>query len=68
MRHMTLFAAVTLVFASPLSAHHSDAALEMDSVATFEGIVTEYSMRNPHSYFTVETTDERGCRPSRTEP
>ena len=60
MRHTTLLAAATLVLASPLSAHHSDAALEMDSVATFEGVVTEYSMRNPHSYFTVETTDERG--------
>lgn len=60
MRHITLLAAATLVLASPLSAHHSDAALEMDSVATFEGVVTEYSLRNPHSYFTVGTTDARG--------
>lgn len=60
MRHITPLAAATLVLASPLSAHHSDAALEMDSVATFEGVVTEYSLRNPHSYFTVETTNARG--------
>ena len=32
----------------------------MDSVLSLEGTVTEYSMRNPHTYFTVETTDERG--------
>ncbi|MBT6211915.1 MAG: hypothetical protein HOI35_18095 [Woeseia sp.] len=27
---------------------------------TFEGIVTEYTLRNPHSYFVVETTNEAG--------
>jgi len=32
----------------------------MDSVLSFEGTVTEYTMRNPHTYFTVESTDARG--------
>jgi hypothetical protein len=32
----------------------------MDSVVTFEGTVTEFSWRNPHVYFTVESTDEHG--------
>ena len=41
-------------------AHHSDAALEMGTVATFEGTVTEYSLRNPHTYFTVASTHESG--------
>ena len=44
----------------PALAHHSDSALDMDIVATFEGTVTEYSLRNPHTYFTVASTDENG--------
>jgi len=50
----------TLVFALPVSSHHSDAGLEMDSIVTIEGRVTQFNWRNPHIYFTVETTDERG--------
>ena len=57
----TAFAAAAGAFASPVSAHHSDAALAMDSVVTFEGTVSEYSLRNPHAYFTVETRDDRGA-------
>ena len=60
MRLTTTFAAATFVLASAASSHHSDAALDMDTVVTFEGSVTEYSMRNPHTYFTVESIDERG--------
>ena len=52
--------AVVLVLASPVSGHHSDAALDTDSVVTIEGTVAEFSWQNPHIYFTVETTDERG--------
>ncbi len=58
-RYMTSLAA-TLVLASPVFGHHSDAALNMDSLVTFEGTVTEFNWRNPHVYFTVETTDESG--------
>ena len=60
-RRMTPFAA-TLVLASPVFGHHSDAGLDINSVVTFEGTVTEYSWRNPHVYLTVETTNERGER------
>lgn len=49
-----------LVFASPVSSHHSNAGLNMDSVATIEGTVTAFNWRNPHVYFTVEATDESG--------
>ena len=59
MRYTITFAA-GLVFAFPVVAHHSDAGLDMDSVVAFEGTVTEFYWRNPHVYFTVETTDERG--------
>ncbi len=64
MRHATTFAAA-LVIASPVAAHHSDAGLDMESVIAFEGTVAEFNWRNPHVYFTVETTDERG-EPVRT--
>lgn len=49
-----------LLPALPAWSHHSDAALDMNAVVTFEGNVTEYSMRNPHTYFTVETINDRG--------
>jgi hypothetical protein len=62
MRYLTSLAGVALAIAAPAFGHHSDAALDMGSVVTFEGAVTEYSMRNPHTYFTVETRDERGER------
>jgi len=42
-------------------AHHSNSALDQENVVTVEGTVTEYTLRNPHSYFVVETTDETGA-------
>ena len=59
MRYTAVFAA-GLILASPLSAHHSDAGMDMDSVVAFEGTVTQFNWRNPHVYFTVETTDQNG--------
>ncbi len=59
MRHpAVLFAALVLV--SPVWGHHSDAGLDMETTVTIEGTVTGYYFRNPHVYFTVETTDESG--------
>ena len=46
--------------ALPAFGHHSDAALDMNSVKTFEGVVTEYTMRNPHAYFIAEAIDDAG--------
>jgi hypothetical protein len=34
--------------------------MDMESVVAFEGTVTEFNWRNPHVYFTVETTDQNG--------
>ncbi len=59
MKCMTAFAAA-LALVSPASSHHSDAGLDMNSVVPIVGRVTEFSWRNPHVYFTVEATDERG--------
>jgi Family of unknown function (DUF6152) len=52
--------AAALVLAMPAFGHHSDAALDMKTVTTFAGTVTEFSWRNPHAYFTVDARDERG--------
>jgi len=41
-------------------AHHSDAGLDLDNIITIDGTVTEMSWRNPHVYFTLETTAETG--------
>lgn len=59
MKHIaTLF--TLLLLATPLSAHHSDAGLDMSSIVTVDGTVTEFAWRNPHIYIEVETTDEQG--------
>ena len=49
-----------LLIGATASAHHSDAALDMSAQVAFEGTVSEYSMRNPHSYFTVDVTGDDG--------
>ena len=48
-------------FAMPAFAHHSDAALDMNVEVSFEGRVVEYSLRNPHAYFTVEAQGTDGA-------
>ena len=58
-KYTALFAAA-LGLASPVSGHHSDAGIDMQSVIAFDGTVIEFNWRNPHVYVTVETTDERG--------
>jgi len=54
LRHMTVFAAALLLTA-PVSAHHSDAGVDMESTVTIEGTVKEYAWRNPHVYVIVES-------------
>ena len=49
-----------LLLGATASAHHSDAALDMNAQVSFQGTVSEYSMRNPHSYFTVDVTGQDG--------
>jgi len=58
-RSITTIAAA-LAVVSPVSGHHSDAGIDMASLVTFDGTVIEFNWRNPHVYFTVETTNERG--------
>ena len=59
---MRYVAALAVLFGltSPVSSHHSDAGMDMNSVVTFEGTVTQFNWRNPHVYFTVEITEPGG--------
>lgn len=59
MRYPVILASAFLL-ASPVFGHHSDAALDMRSIVTVQGTVTEFSLQNPHAYFSVATLDERG--------
>jgi len=56
-RSMTILA-VGAVVAAPVAGHHSDAAVDIQSVVTIEGTITEYSWRNPHIYFALEVEGE----------
>ncbi len=55
-------ATVCLLLPIAARGHHSEAGLDTESLLTIDGTITEYSWRNPHVYFSVETTDERGER------
>ena len=59
MRYLTTLAAA-LAATSLAVAHHSDAGLDMDSLTTIEGVVTEFGWRNPHIYITLDVADETG--------
>lgn len=59
MRYLTIIA-VALAAASPAAGHHSDAGLDMTSLTTIEGVVTEFGWRNPHIYITLDVVDENG--------
>ena len=53
-RYLTGFAAVLLV-AVPVSAHHSDAGMDMESTVTIEGTIKEVAWQNPHTFLVVES-------------
>ena len=54
MKHMSTII-MMLVLTTTVSAHHSDAGLDVDSILAFEGTVTEFGFRNPHVYVDMET-------------
>jgi hypothetical protein len=60
LNNSTNFTAVTLLvallmlcFSSAAYSHHSDAALDLNTVVNVTGPVTDFSLRNPHAYVTV---------------
>jgi hypothetical protein len=53
-------AGLLLAMAHSVSAHHSEAGFDTDTVVAFVGQVVEFDWRNPHVYALVETTDADG--------
>ena len=60
MKHAIILAAGILMATLPALGHHSDAGLDMNSVVTVEGVVTEFSMRNPPQL--LHRRDRQRCR------
>lgn len=54
------FIAITSICALPVSAHHSDAGIDMESIVAFDGVVADFIWRNPHVYVLVEQLDGTG--------
>jgi len=57
---LAVWLAGVFLLSSVAFAHHSEAGIDMDTLLEFDAIVTEYSWRNPHVYFTAETVNEDG--------
>jgi hypothetical protein len=57
------FAAVLAFCAAAAMAHHSAAQFDFAQRVTIEGVVKEFNVTNPHTWATVEITDDkRGTR------
>ena len=53
-----VFCAAVLSF--PVTAHHSDAIYDFDAIVAGEGVVTQYTFRNPHVLIGVDLENEAG--------
>ena len=49
-----------VIFSSAASAHHSRANFAFDQLVDLEGVITDYSYRNPHIYLTIDVADDEG--------
>jgi uncharacterized protein DUF6152 len=56
---MVLGLVVVMSLASPLFAHHGNAAYDNKTV-TVKGVVTEWKWTNPHSFLKFDAKDEKG--------
>ena len=62
------FGAAIALFAVGVAAHHSAAQFDFAQRVTIEGVVKEFNVTNPHTWATVEITDEkRGTREAQYE-
>ena len=53
-------AALTLVAAAPVLAHHSPAAFEPTKTVTLSGTVKEFRWQNPHTWIEMMVPNEKG--------
>lgn len=53
---LTTACTAALLLAAPVSAHHSDAGVDMETMVAIEGTVKEFAWRNPHIYLIVESS------------
>jgi hypothetical protein len=62
------FASVLALCAAAAMAHHSAAQFDFGQRVTIEGVVKKFNVTNPHTWATVELTDEkRGTRDAEYE-
>jgi hypothetical protein len=62
------FTAVLALCAAAAIAHHSAAQFDFGQRVTIEGVVKEFNVTNPHTWATVEITDDkRGTRDAQYE-
>src|SRR5580700_4324517 len=57
---ITFLAAVGLMAASPLIAHHGNAAYDNAGKVTLKGTVTEWIWANPHCWLKFDVKDDKG--------
>jgi hypothetical protein len=55
-------AALAALSAAPALAHHSRSNFDLDKTIQIDGVVTEFSWRNPHSYAVVESPQPDGTK------
>jgi hypothetical protein len=59
--YLVVAVGLCLVAAGPLAAHHSTAAVyDISKVVTLKGIVTEFTMMNPHGSLSLTVEDAAG--------
>jgi hypothetical protein len=49
-----------LLVSVPLAAHHGQAAYDLTKKITLKGIVTDFTVTNPHCHFSFDVKDDKG--------
>ncbi len=59
-RPLSVACALAAGFSVTVSAHHSRTNFDQETLLEFEGVITEYTWRNPHSYAMLAVETETG--------
>ena len=63
MKRNATLAAAAVALSAPVLGHHADTGLDLETVVTFHGTVTEFDWRNPHTYVTVQSAEAGSGHP-----